>query len=95
MTTLGLGGRVGPEEMGEKGLFRGRELCKHRLGKYSLLQGWESGGLAGAQQACKEALDSELEGLLKPGKALLVGVKEKGCALKGPEQRGVVTSHGL
>lgn len=63
MSTLGLGGRVSPEEMGEKGPLNGENYVSKGLESVAWPQGWESGGLAGAQKACKEAVGSELEGL--------------------------------
>lgn len=63
MSTLGLGGRVSPEEMGEKGPLDGENYVSKGLESVAWPQGWESGGLAGAQKACKEAVGSELEGL--------------------------------
>lgn len=64
MSALGLGGRrVGSEEMGEKGPLDGEKYVSRGLESTAWLQGWESGGLAGAQQVCREAVGSELEGL--------------------------------
>lgn len=64
MSTLGLGGRgVGPEEMGEKGPLDGENCVSKGLERIAWPQGWESGGSAGAQQACKEPVGSELQGL--------------------------------
>lgn len=64
MSTLGIGGRrVGPEEIGEKGPLGGENCVNKSLESIAWPQGWKSGHLAGAQQACKEAVGSELEGL--------------------------------
>lgn len=64
MLSLSLAGRgVGSVEMGEKGPLYRKNYISQGLESTAWLQGWESGDLAGAQQAGREAVGSELEGL--------------------------------
>lgn len=61
---LGLGGRgVGSGAMGEIGALDREKYISKDLESTAWLQGWESGGLAGAQQACGEAVISKSEDL--------------------------------